>query len=202
MLSKATAPAPPRVGRRVDGGAISLRCRADSTSDQEAHYRPRRAGQRGPWTPAAQFILAKKSSTSKNPPGLLKKAAPTLAEAAAGVGGERMREAPAQAGAARLASSWRLYAAATIANSSAVPARLLSFNVRSFRLCVRCPNTRSMRFRRRLMRARSPSIKEQAWRSAARWLVHADSLDLAAQAGDGTDLWPGTRERGCGRSHS
>lgn len=44
----------------------------------------------------------------------------------------------AQAEAALLARSWRLWAAAAIVNSSAAPVRPRSFNVRSFRLRLRC----------------------------------------------------------------
>lgn len=54
-----------------------------------------------------------------------------------------------QAGAACRASSWRLYAAAAMVNSSAAPARPRSLSVRSPRLRFRWPNTRSIRCRRR-----------------------------------------------------
>jgi len=54
-----------------------------------------------------------------------------------------------QAGAACRASSWRLYAAAAMVNSSAAPARPRSLSVRSPRLRFRWPNTRSIRCLRR-----------------------------------------------------
>lgn len=55
---------------------------------------------------------------------------------------------PLQAGTVCLASNWRLYAAATMLNSSAAPARPRSLSDLSFRLRFRCPKTRSIRFRR------------------------------------------------------